>query len=110
MQVSDANSTWSETEQEIAQTAFKIAYEREISALIQEVRDRASAISDPEEMWQLHDFLSARRHDVDGKYDDTYPMLMFVFARLVKEGWLQLDELQGLSRDKLAKITALTHM
>jgi hypothetical protein len=29
---------------------------------------------------------------------------------LLKEGWLNLDELQALDRDKLAKITALTRM
>jgi hypothetical protein len=108
MQVSEAE--WSKMEQKVAQEAFERAYEREIKALIEEVREKASAIAALDDMWRLHDFLSARRHEVDGKYDYRYSMLIFIFARLVKEGWLRLDELEGLDRDKLAKITALVRM
>jgi hypothetical protein len=61
-------------------------------------------------MWHLHDFLSARRHEVDGKYDYRYSMLIFIFARLVKEGWLHLNELEGLDKSKIAKIAALSRM
>ncbi len=108
MQVSEVE--WSTTEKEIAQAAFEKAYEREIEAVIKEVRQRVSAIAQPNEMWQLHDFLSARRHEIDGKYDYRYSVLIFVFARLIKEGWLHLDELQGLEKDKLTKVVALTRM
>jgi hypothetical protein len=102
--------TWSKTEQEIAKKAFEKAYEREIKALIQEVREQASGIREVDDMWCLHDFLSARRHELDGKYDYRYPGLIFVFANLVREGWLQLDELEGLNADKLTKVSALTRM
>jgi hypothetical protein len=37
-------------------------------------------------------------------------MLVFVFAQLLKEGWLNLDDLNGLGSDKLSKITALAKM
>ncbi|NJM74095.1 MAG: hypothetical protein HC862_30640, partial [Scytonema sp. RU_4_4] len=53
------------------------------------------------DLWRLHDFLSARRHEVEGKYDYQYSVLLFVFAGLVKEGWLHLTELEGLDKDKL---------
>ncbi|NJO39400.1 MAG: hypothetical protein HC769_26510 [Cyanobacteria bacterium CRU_2_1] len=108
MQVSDVE--WSKTEKEIAQAAFEKAYEREIQTVVKEVCKRASSIAQPDDMWQLHDFLSARRHEIDGKYDYRYSVLIFVFARLVKEGWLHLDELEGLSTDKLTKVAALTRM
>ncbi|MBD2100035.1 hypothetical protein [Leptolyngbya sp. FACHB-261] len=108
MQVSEVE--WSKTEKEVAQAAFAKAYEREIDAVAKEVRERASAISHSNDMWQLHDFLSARRHEIDGKYDYKYSALIFVFARLVKEGWLHLDELEGLGTDKLTKVAALTRM
>lgn len=108
MQVSEAE--WSKTEQKVAQEAFEKAYEREIAALIQEVRAQASAIAELDDMWRLHDFLSARRHDIDGKYDYSYSVLIFIFARLVKEGWLHLDELKGLQADKLTKVAALARM
>jgi hypothetical protein len=102
------NTEWSETEKTVAHKAFERAYEREIDALIKEVRSKASAIAQIKDMWSLHDFLSARRHDIDGKYDYTYSALIFVFARLIKEGWLDINELEGLSKDKLTKITALS--
>lgn len=101
---------WSKTEKKIAHEAFEKAYEREIIALINEVREQASTIATPDDMWRLHDFLSARRHDLDGKYDYRYSVLVFVFSRLVREGWLHLAELNGLDADKLTKIAALARM
>jgi hypothetical protein len=101
---------WSKTEQQIARTAFDTAYEREINHLIETVREKSGAVREIADIWQLHDFLSARRHEIDGKYDYRYSTLIFVFASLVKDGWLQLSELEGLAKDKLAKISALTRM
>jgi hypothetical protein len=108
MQVSDIS--WSNIEQKVAQKAFEKAYERETNALLKAVRENSSAIAALEDIWHLNDFLSARRHDMDGKYDYRYSVLIFVFARLIKEGWLQLDELEGLDKDKLAKINSLSRM
>lgn len=104
----DAN--WTVAEQEAAQAAFNKAYERETSALLQTIRAKADSITGLDDLWQMNDFLSARRHELDGKYDYNCAVLLFVFADLVKDGWLQIDELQSLSRDKLAKISALTRM
>jgi len=101
---------WSESEQKIASEAFQKAYERETSTLIREIRESASHISELEDIWRLHNFLSARRHEIDGKYDYDYSALTFVFATLVKQGWLQIDELNGLEKDKLAKIASLARM
>jgi hypothetical protein len=104
------NIGWSEIEEKIARKAFEKAYEREINALIEEVRERGSKLAELDQVWHLHDFLSARRHDIDGKYDYRYSVLIFVFARLLQEGWLDLDELKGLEPDKLTKIIALARM
>jgi hypothetical protein len=101
---------WTPQEQQIAQQAFNRAYNREIAALTDLVRERAKSVTSIQDIWQLHDFLSARRHEIDGKYDYNYPSLMFVFAKLIKDGWLALEELEGLGSDKLAKIRALTRM
>lgn len=108
MQVS--TTEWSKTEQKVAKEAFEKAYERETEALKKTVREQAGAIAELDDVWRLHDFLSARRHDIDGKYDYRDSVLIFVFARLVKEGWLHLDELDRLDADKLAKIAALARM
>lgn len=108
MQATDTQ--WSKTEQEVAKAAFDKAYEREISALATEVHRQADAITQLDDIWVLHDFLSARRHDIDGKYDYRYSVLIFVFARLLKEGWLRIEELEGLDKEKLKKVTALSRM
>ena len=102
--------TWSITEKEIAQEMFNRAYKREIETLIKDIREKASAIADLNELWQLHDHLSAKRHEIEGKYEYDYTSLLFVFAELVRDGWLHLDELNQLDRGKLAKITALTKL
>jgi len=99
---------WTVTEQEIAQEMFNRAHKRESESLIKDVREKASAIANLDELWQLHDHLSAKRHELEGKYEYDYTSLLFVFAELIRDGWLHLDELQQLDRGKLAKITALT--
>ncbi|MGF1499250.1 MAG: hypothetical protein ACFB8W_20850 [Elainellaceae cyanobacterium] len=108
MQVGNIN--WTNQEREIAQKAFDTAYQRETAALIEAIRTQASQVTELEDIWRLHDFLSARRHDLDGKYDNRYGMLVFVFATLVKEGWLSPHELDGLDKEKLAKIASLARM
>jgi hypothetical protein len=63
-----------------------------------------------EDLWQISDFLNARRFDLDGKYAFDCETLIFGFARLVKEGWLSPEELSGLARDKVARIRSLSRM
>lgn len=102
---------WSDREKNIAKEALNKAYLREINNLIKEVRELANSISELNHLWQLHDFLSTRRHEIDGKYDyrDSV-VLIFVFARLVNEGLLDINELEELGKDKRTKIAALARM
>lgn len=108
MQVSEAE--WTDSEKKIARSAFDNAYEREIEALLKQVQEQASTVADLDNLWQLHDFLSAKRYEVEGKYDFQYSVLLFVFAGLIKDGWLHLDELEGLDKDKLSKVIVLSRM
>jgi Photoprotection regulator fluorescence recovery protein len=108
MQVSEVD--WSLKEREIAQKALETAFNREADTIVTLVREKSSEISCLDDLWKLHDFLSARRHDIDGKYDDSQSMFVFVFARLIKEGWLTLDELDGLDGAKVSKVSLMTRM
>jgi hypothetical protein len=108
MQVSEAE--WTDIEKKIARTAFEQAYDREIKALLKQVQSEAETLTELGDLWQLHDFLSARRHEIEGKYDYRYSGLLFVFAGLVKEGWLRINELEGLDKTKLSKVAALARM
>ncbi len=101
---------WSSKEREIAQKALDTAFKRESDMMVSLIREQSGEISCLDDLWKLHDFLSARRHDIDGKYDDSQSMFVFVFARLIKEGWLTLDELEGLDRAKVSKVSLMTRM
>lgn len=108
MQVSEAE--WTDIEKNIAKNAFDQAYKREIEALLKQVQQEVGSLQELNDLWQLHDFLSARRHEIEGKYNYQYSALLFVFAGLVKDGWLHLHELEGLAKDKLSKVAALSRM
>lgn len=105
-----SKNQFSEMEEAIAQKALQKAYERETSALINHVRDRANSISELEDLWYLHDLLSTKRYEIDGKYAYNFSTIVFDFAGLVKEKWLYLDDLQGLKPEILSKISALARM
>jgi len=98
---------WTASEQTIAREAFDKAYGRAIEQLVLVVRHRAAALSSAESIWALHDFLSIERHTIEGRFDFRLEGLLFVFASLVKEDLLKLEELEGLEADKLAKISAM---
>jgi Photoprotection regulator fluorescence recovery protein len=101
---------WSETEQKVARRAFDRAYENEINTLVRVVREQTQAMSSSQDVWHLHDLLSSKRHELDGKYDYRYPGLIWVFAELVRDGWIQLTDLEGLDPGKLTKISVLARM
>jgi hypothetical protein len=104
------DTDWSELEKQVAQQVFQEAYKRETQALVTEISQKASLVTEIQDIWGLHDYLSAKRHDIDGKYDFDYSALIFVFAKLVKEKWLSLDDLNGLETSKVAKVAALSKM
>ena len=98
---------WTDTEQSVAREAFDRAYTRAVQQLVAQVRAKADELEDAETVWQLHDYLSIERHTIEGRFDFRLDGILFVFASLVKEGLLQLDELQGLDADKLGKVSAM---
>lgn len=98
---------WTEQEQAVARDAFERAYSRAMAGLIAAIQLQANQLSGADQVWQLHDFLSIQRHVIEGRFDFRYDGLLFTFASLMKEGLLQLEELQGLDAEKLGKITAM---
>ena len=105
-----SKTEWSEAEEAIAKQALQTACERETAALIANVRDRASSITKLEDLWYLHDLLSTKRYEIDGKYTYDASSLVFDFAQLIKEQWLTSEDLAGLKPEMLSKISALARM
>ena len=100
----------SATEEKIVQQALRKAYEREVSALINNVRDRVTSLNEIEDLWDLHDLLSTKRYEIDGKYAYNSSSVVFDLANLVKEKWLTLEELKDLPSEMRSKISVLTRM
>jgi Photoprotection regulator fluorescence recovery protein len=101
---------WSTTEKSVARRAFDSAYRRECEAITKHICGMIRDLANPNDIWRLHDFLSEKREKIDAKYDYRYSVLIFVFARLLKEGWLKGSDLDGLHDDKVSKIIALANM
>lgn len=99
---------WTPQEQDIAREAFETAHGRAISTLIGKVQRHATGLSSVESIWQLHDFLSTQRFDMEGRFDFRLEGILFVFASFVKDGLLGFEDLQGLDSEKLAKIKAMS--
>lgn len=100
-------SVWTPQEQAIAREAFDRAHHRAVNDLISKVKGHASGVGSVEALWQLHDFLSTQRHDMEGRFDFRLEGILFVFASFVKDGLLSVEELDGLEGEKLAKIKAM---
>jgi hypothetical protein len=90
--------------EEIARKAFDAAYERECAAIAAKLREMTAAIEEPRDIWLIHDFLSRRRREIDHKYDYRYSVLIEVFARLIREGRINMADLAGLREDKIEKL------
>lgn len=107
---SDSAAGWSETEQEIARRAFDLAQQRAIATLVRTVQAHAQSLDGVDSVWMLHDYLSIQRHSIEGRFDFRLPGLLFVFASLVRDELLTMDELAGLDPLKLAKIGAMSRI
>jgi hypothetical protein len=91
---------WSATEKVIARKAFNLALERELQAVILEAKSMAAKIQEPSGLWDLEQYLTQRRREIDRIYDYRYSVLPLVLAKLLSNGRLVEDELHGLGEDK----------
>jgi hypothetical protein len=88
----------------IARKVFDAALQRELDATTQEVKRRASRIKEPSELWELEEYLTERRKEINSRYDYRYSELPLVFTYLVRAGRITIDELSGLADDKVAYV------
>ena len=98
---------WSPKEKTIARTAFDKAFNNECTHVIATLRTRLSKITEPRDVWKLETYLSEKRRLIDRKYDYRYSALILVFGALLREGWIETRDLDGLAEDKLQRIKAI---
>jgi hypothetical protein len=99
---------WSGAEKKIARKLFDSALQRELDEVVQEVKRRAAGIDAPAGLWELEDYLTERRKEIDRKYDYRYSQLPILFAHLIRERRISQDDLAGLAADKLTFVRALS--
>jgi hypothetical protein len=104
------NLKWSESEKKLSRRVFEAALEAELSEILAELKLKAAAAATTEAMWALEEYLTHKRREVDGKYDYRYSQLLFVFGRLVREGRVQMEQLSGLSPEKLSYIQRMQEL
>lgn len=92
---------WSSREKKIARRAYETALDLALAKALAEFKAKAAAVQTPSEMWDIEDLLRDRRRHIDDMFDYRYSVLPLVFARLVREGLLDIERLAGLSEEKL---------
>ena len=95
---------WSEAEKKVARRAFNSALKRECAAVMEKLKSLAAKAERPDDIWAIHDYLTAQRKAIDGKYDYRYSQLIIVFGRLLRENWIEDKDLEGLGEEKLQSI------
>lgn len=120
MAEADANSNyvpvdslpWSVAEKQIARKAFQSALDQELKLVMREVKRRAGKIQEPTELWELEEYLTRRRTEIDRLYDYRYSVLPVVFGDLIGKGRLSEDDLRGLGEDKMrfVRLTAADYL
>lgn len=101
---------WSPAEKKIAREAFDKAYQKECEVIIAKLKKMTATTKKPDDIWRICDYLTEQRDRTDEKYDYRYSVLIFVFARLIKEGWLKEADLEGIGKDKIEKVQFLLTM
>ncbi len=98
------NLTWSAAEKKIARRIFEATLQRELDEVIQKVKNMALGIKTPKDLWKIEAYLTTTRKDIDDKYDYRYSQLPLMFARLVQEGRISHEDLDGLAENKLGYV------
>ena len=100
--------SWSKSQKKHARELFDLALEREYKTQIEEIN--AKEITSRDEVWELRDRLNAKAKEMDEKYDYRYSQLIWVFARLVRDGYLSIEELEPLGEEKYEAIRKMTNI
>jgi HD superfamily phosphodiesterase len=101
---------WSKTEKIVAKRAFEAAYQKECAAILSKLKRMIAVAADPKDLWRIDDYLKKQLKRIEEKYDYRYSVLILLFALLLKEGWLNKADFQGLQEDKIEKIKYLATM
>lgn len=95
---------WAKSERTIARRAFDHALNQELEEVIQQAKRMAGKIKQVSQLWELEDYLTQRRKDINRKYEYRASKLIFVLGTLLHEGRIIEDDLRGLREDRVEAI------
>lgn len=98
---------WSPSEKKIARRAYEAALDAALAKILAEFKAKAAQAATPSEMWDVEEYLRRQRKHIDTIFDYRYSQLTFVFATVIREGYLDEGSLAGLSEEKLEDIRHL---
>lgn len=101
------NFKWSAAEKKIARKVYDRAYKRECTEIFNKVKHMMAEAADPRDIWKVEDYLEKKRIDISAKYDYRYSVLILVFGRLMREGFVEETDLSGLDQEKIERIKAI---
>ncbi|MDX8438903.1 hypothetical protein [Mesorhizobium australafricanum] len=95
---------WSSSEKKVARRAFDTALEVALGETMTELKSKVGAVTTPDDMWEIENYLRQQRRKIDQMFDYRYSQLTVVFGVLIREGYLDESQLVGLSEDKREEI------
>lgn len=101
---------WNDSEKKLAHQIFDIALKRELNQILQVMGEKAKEAKTYNDIWDIEEYLRKVRKEIDKKYDFRYSQLLFVFAILLREGKIGLEELYGLGQSKIDKIRTIDNI
>ena len=103
-QLTQGDPRWSNSERKIARRAFEQALKQELQEVLQQAKQMAAQIKDPTEVWELEEYLTDRRKQINRRYEFRESRLSLVFGTLLHEGRITDEQLRGVGEDKLKKV------
>jgi len=66
------NLKWTESEKKLSRRLFEATLDGELAEVMAEFKAKAAAVTSPQEMWAIRDYLSRKGHEIEQKYDYRY--------------------------------------
>jgi hypothetical protein len=104
------NLTWSPKEKQLARAVCERAAIEEERELLEQFKNKSAALKNLADLWALQYEIRDSERAYQQKYDYRYSQLIVVFGRLVREGRISIEDLNGLSEDKLKYIEKIASL
>ena len=76
---------WSPDEKKVARKAFDAAQQDELASVMRKAKAMAEKARKASDLWNLENYLTKCRTEIDRRYDYKYSVLPEVFGRLHRE-------------------------